>query len=79
MLSLALLRLLEVVGEAGNAVSQDFRRQCPQIPWREIADTRNRLIHGYFDVDHDIVWQIVTVDLPALVPELETLIDEPQA
>jgi uncharacterized protein with HEPN domain len=77
MLPLALVRLLEVIGEAGNAVSQDVRRQNPQVPWKEIASTRNRLIHGYFDVDHDIVWQIVTSDLPALISQLITLIGAP--
>lgn len=79
MSSLALVRLLEVIGEAGNAVSQEVRRQNPQVPWKEIAGTRHRLIHGYFDVDHDIVWQIVTVDLPALISQLKMLIDSRSA
>ena len=73
MLMLALVRLLEVVGEAATGVPDDLRQRAPKIPWKEIAGTRNRLIHGYFDVDADIVWEIVTHDLPSLIAELEQL------
>jgi len=74
MLMLALVRLLEVVGEAAKAVPEDVRRRTPQIAWKDIAGTRDRLIHGYFDVDLDIVWEIVTKDLPPLIAALEQLI-----
>lgn len=74
VLALALVRLLEVVGEAANAVTEDIRKRAPQIPWKEIAGTRNRLAHGYFDVDLDIVWEIVTHDLPPLIAALEQLV-----
>jgi len=77
MLSLALIRLLEVIGEAARSVSSDCRKSYPEIPWKQIAGTRDRLIHGYFDVDMDIVWEIVTVDLPLLVVELEQMISVP--
>jgi uncharacterized protein with HEPN domain len=70
-LALAVVRLLEVVGEAAKSVSEQCRQAHPSIPWRQIAGTRNRLIHGYFDVDLDIVWQIVSIDLPALISHLE--------
>jgi len=50
-LTLALVRLLEIVGEAAKNVSPETRRRRPEIPWKEIAGTRDRLIHGYFDVD----------------------------
>lgn len=70
-LSLALVRLLEILGEAAKSVSERFREEYPSIPWRQIAGTRDRLIHGYFDVDLDIVWKIVSIDLPALIPNLE--------
>ena len=76
MLALALVRLLEVVDEAANAVTEDIRKRSPQIPWKEIAGTRNRLAHGYFDVDLDIVWEIVEKDLPSLIGQLERLISE---
>ncbi|MBU0704183.1 MAG: DUF86 domain-containing protein [Chloroflexi bacterium] len=74
MLNLALIRLLEVLGEAAKSVSSGCRQSYPEIPWKQIAGTRDRLIHGYFDVDMDIVWEIVTVDLPSLVVELEQII-----
>ena len=70
-LSLAMVRLLEILGEAAKNVSEDLRKDYPDIPWRQIAGTRDRLIHGYFDVDLDIVWQIISTDLPVLVAQLE--------
>src|SRR5207253_9729860 len=73
-LSLALVRLLEIVGEAATQVSAQTREAHPEIPWREISGTRNRLSHGYFDVDLDIVWAIVTSDLPPLIQALEKVI-----
>lgn len=73
-LSLALTRLLEVLGEAARHVSQGTRQKHPRIPWREIAGTRDRLVHGYFDVDLDILWQIVSRDLPPLILELEKIV-----
>lgn len=73
MLALALVRLLEVVGEAARNVSVTTRSASPELPWSQIVATRNRLIHGYFDVDLDIVWVIVTVDLPSLIPHLVAL------
>lgn len=74
MLALALARLLEIMGEATRHVSGANRSEHEDIPWQQIAATRNRLIHGYFDVDLDIVWSIVTRDLPPLIPRLERLI-----
>lgn len=70
-LALSVVRLLEVVGEAAKNVSEQCRQECPEIPWKQIAGTRDRLIHGYFDVDLDVVWEIVSVDIPPLVTHLE--------
>jgi len=70
-LALALVRLLEILGEAAKSVSAECRQEYPSIPWSQIAGTRDRLIHGYFDVDLDIVWKIVSVDIPSLVAQLE--------
>ena len=70
-LALSITRLLEILGEAAKGVSEQFRKQHPNIPWKQIAGTRDRLIHGYFDVDLDIVWKIVADDLPALISQLE--------
>ncbi|MBW1918569.1 MAG: DUF86 domain-containing protein [Deltaproteobacteria bacterium] len=73
MLTLALLRLLEILGEAAKGVSSELRQTYPQIPWKQLAGTRDRLIHGYFDVDLDIIWTIISRDLPPLLAELEKI------
>jgi uncharacterized protein with HEPN domain len=70
-LNLALVRLLEVIGEAAARVPPEIRDRYPRIPWRDIADLRNRLIHGYDTVNFDILWSIVQEDLPRMVAELE--------
>jgi uncharacterized protein with HEPN domain len=73
-LSLSVVRLLEIIGEAGAGVSEDFRKKHGQIPWKSVKGMRNRLIHGYFDVDLDIVWKTVEEDVPSLVRELERIL-----
>ena len=76
MLALAVVRLLEIVGEAASRISEKVREDSPQIPWQQIIGARNRLIHGYFDVDLDIVWSILQDDLPELVTELEQILTD---
>ena len=71
--NLAITRLLEIVGEAAARVTDFTRDRYPQIPWAQIASLRNRLIHGYDEVDFDILWDIVQNDLPALVAELRSV------
>jgi len=68
---LALLKLVEIVGEAATRVSDATQATHHTIPWREIIGTRNRLIHGYDAVDYDILWDIVTTDFPALVEQIK--------
>lgn len=75
-LRLALVRLLEVVGEAASRVPVDYRDEHPEIPWFGVVGLRNRLIHGYDDVDYDIVWRILTEDMPPLVAVLAEAIAE---
>lgn len=79
MLSLSLVRLLEIIGEAANGVSMDFREKHPQISWKKMIGLRNRLIHGYFDINLDIVWDTVVEDLPPLVADLEKIIPREEA
>jgi uncharacterized protein with HEPN domain len=74
MLNLALVRLLEILGEAAGRVPPEDRARYPQIPWTQLVNLRNRLIHGYDQVDFDILWQILTRDLPPLVDELEKIL-----
>lgn len=72
--ALALTRLLEILGEAAARVTPELRAKHPEIPWRDIAGTRNRVIHEYFDVDLEIVAAIVREDLPPLVGRLQTVL-----
>ncbi len=74
MLAAALFHCLEVVGEAASRITRERQRELPQIPWSDVISMRNRIIHGYFDIDLDIVWDTVTYNLPQLIAELETII-----
>ncbi len=73
-LNLSLVRLLEIVGEAAARVPTDEREKYPGIPWSEIVGLRNRLIHGYDQVNFDLLWEIVQNDLPPLITELEKML-----
>jgi len=73
-LNLALVRLLEIVGEAANRTPADERAQYRDIPWTQIVGLRNRLIHGYYSVDFEILWQIINHDLPPLIEALEQIV-----
>lgn len=64
---LALTKLLEIVGEAAKQVSLETRRSHPEVPWSAAARMRDRLVHHYFDINLDVLWSTVTVDLPALL------------
>lgn len=79
MLSLALVRLIEIIGEAANNVSESNQAKYNQIPWRQIIGMRNRIIHAYFDVDLEIVWQVITQDLPPLLIEVKKAIKDLEA
>jgi uncharacterized protein with HEPN domain len=74
MLTLSLVKSIEIIGEAAAQVSPDTRQQYPDIPWASIVAMRNRLIHAYFDIDRDRVWETVTDDLPPLIAELEKIV-----
>ena len=71
VLAAALERFIEVVGEAASKVSDPTHHEIASVPWREIVGMRNRLVHGYASVDHDVVWDVVTRDPAALVVQLE--------
>ena len=73
-LSLALVRLLEIVGEAATRVPHDIRKLDATVPWADIVGMRNRLIHGYDAVDLDVVWRIVSQDLTPLIAALDRLL-----
>jgi uncharacterized protein with HEPN domain len=76
VLAAALERFIEVVGEAATKVSQATRDVLPRVLWPEIIGMRNRLVHGYAAVDHDVVWAVVVDDLPRLIAALDAALGE---
>lgn len=75
MMVLSIIKEVEIIGEAASKVSAETKIKFPIIPWQDIIWMRNRLIHGYFDVDLDIVWNTVITDLPDLLVKLKSIID----
>jgi len=73
-LVLALVKAIEIIGEAAANVTNKYREDLPQIPWPNIVGMRNRLIHAYFDINLDILWNTVIEDLPSLITELEKIL-----
>ena len=71
----AVVRELEIIGEAANSISTAFKKKHPEIPWKQMIAMRNRLIHAYFDIDRDIVWVTAKDYLPPLIQQLEQLLD----
>ena len=76
MLLFALVRCVEIIGEAAAKVSEETRLATPAIPWRDIVAMRNRLIHAYFDIDTEVLWQTMRQDVPPLVRSLKTVLGE---
>jgi len=70
----ATLRNLELIGEAATRVPDDIRAAHPDIPWRMIIATRNRLIHAYLGIDDYTIWSIIQDDLPDLIPKLKKIV-----
>ena len=75
----AVIRCIEVVGEAAGRVSPESKRALPSIPWRNAVSMRNRLIHGYSDVDERLVYNTVTDNLPKLIAQLERVLTPPES
>ena len=72
--TLALMQLLQIIGEAARRLSDGIRQQYPQVPWGQFIGLRNRLIHGYDTIDLDRLWEVLTVDLPQLATNLERIL-----
>jgi uncharacterized protein with HEPN domain len=68
------LRHLQIIGEAARTIPEEIRELAPAIPWTQIAGMRNILVHGYFEIDTDLVWDAVTRDVPALKPVIEQML-----
>jgi len=71
----AIIRNLEIIGEATKKLSEGLRAKYPDVPWKSMAAARDRLTHHYFGINLDIVWQIVTAELPKVASQLEKIID----
>lgn len=71
-----MVRALEVVGEAAKRVSEDLRKEHPQVPWRGMIGMRDKVIHGYYGVDVEVVWRTVHENLPPLRKAISALLAE---
>ena len=78
-LTLALVKDIEIIGEAASRVSAETRAEYASLPWQESVVMRNRLIHGYFDINLDIVWATVSEELPLLIAQLERVLSSSPA
>ena len=76
-LVLALVKDIEIFGEAATGISMPTRQELQQIPWERIVGMRNRLVHAYFDINLDVVWSTVQEDLPRLIAQLKLAISDP--
>lgn len=72
----AVMRNLEIIGEAANNLDSSFRENYPEIPWRKIIDFRNVVVHDYADLDLEIVWQIITKDIPLLSSQIKEMLKD---
>lgn len=72
----AVVRNIEVIGEATKNISNELKGKYPQVPWKELAGVRDKLIHHYFGVNYDIVWTIVKEELPEIIFQIEEIFDK---
>ena len=72
----AVIRSIEVIGEAASKISGELRKEHHDVPWNKITGMRNRLIHVYFDIDYDVIWQTVQGDLPSLINQIQAILKD---
>lgn len=70
---IVLVHLIQVIGEAASGLSDELTSAHPEVPWRQIVAIRNRVVHGYFEVDLDILWDVATIDVPHLAGQVRTI------
>ena len=73
---LSVVKSIEIIGEAASRIDREIRQQHSTIPWQEIVGMRNRLVHGYFDIDLRLVWDTVQDDIPELITRLESMVPQ---
>jgi uncharacterized protein with HEPN domain len=66
----AVVRHIEIIGEAAKNISPELRESIPEIPWKEFMKTRDRFSHGYFNLDFDVIWEVATIEVPQLLTDL---------
>jgi uncharacterized protein with HEPN domain len=72
----AIIRSVEIIGEAVKKLDDDFKLKYPEVEWKKISKTRDRLIHHYYGIDHEILWNIISAKIPALHDQLSEIIRE---
>jgi uncharacterized protein with HEPN domain len=72
----AVIRWIEIIGEAARGVTAELREAYPEVPWRRMVAMRNVLIHGYFDIDVGLVWSVAENDLPKLAAQIRGIVDQ---
>ncbi|MDK2826492.1 Uncharacterized conserved protein, contains HEPN domain [Methanolobus vulcani] len=72
----ATIRRIEIIGEASKNIPEDFKSKYPDVPWSEMARTRDKLIHGYFGVDLNLTWDIIQYDLPTLKEKMHQILED---
>lgn len=75
----AVVRSLEVIGEAAKKIPDNLRDNYPEIPWKRMAGMRDKLIHEYFGIDLEIVWEVVNTELPPIKPFIQKVLEEEEA
>lgn len=69
------IRQLEIMGEAARSVSDELRSKYPNIPWQQMIDLRNRMIHAYFNIEYQIIWEIVKYDIPNVKQDVKCVLE----
>lgn len=68
--------MIEIIGEAAYMITKDFKSTHPELPWRQIEGMRHILVHGYFSISAEVLWDVIINDVPALIPTLQSFIEE---
>ena len=76
MMYYAVVKNIEILGEASNMLTEEFRQALPKTPWKQVNGMRNYIVHEYFQVDNNVVWDVITNDLPILEQQIKEYLTE---